>query len=186
MSCELSSWQRSKIKNKQAGFSLIEIAIVLVIVGVLASFTVTQLSKTLAKVRQAEAKTNLSEIYVVEQVFFHEFAGYVTEFGLLKVGFEGFHRYNVGFPAIVPPPPGYNGPPGDGIIDSYNYCLANAAICSTIASNGTLPSGAPTAAVTTTSNFTAGALAQIYQNGIDDVWTIDNTKNLVNTSPGIP
>ncbi|MFK7827143.1 MAG: type IV pilin protein [Oligoflexales bacterium] len=59
-------------KNKagQRGFSLVELMVVVAIIGILASLAVPRFRIFQAKARQAEAKTNLSHIYTLQQSYY--------------------------------------------------------------------------------------------------------------------
>ena len=57
------------------GFSLMEVMIVVVIIGILAALAYPNLEKYLKRARQTEAKTNLSAIYTAQKIYFtlHQF-----------------------------------------------------------------------------------------------------------------
>ena len=52
------------------GFSLMEVMIVVVIIGILAALAYPNLEKYLKRARQTEAKTNLSAIYTAQKIYF--------------------------------------------------------------------------------------------------------------------
>ena len=52
------------------GFSLMEVMIVVVIIGILAALAYPNLEKYLKIARQTEAKTNLSAIYTAQKIYF--------------------------------------------------------------------------------------------------------------------
>ncbi len=81
----------------QEGFSLIELMVVIVIIGILSSIAVPNFQKFQLKAKRAEAKANLAALYAAEQAFKSEFAQYFA--GLPDVGFEvaGTVGYDVGF-----------------------------------------------------------------------------------------
>ena len=54
----------------QAGFSLVELMIVVAIIGLLATVAVPKFEIFRAKARQVEAKNNLSHIYTLQHAFF--------------------------------------------------------------------------------------------------------------------
>ena len=86
----------SKYSNEK-GFSLVELMVVVAIIGILASLAIPKLKVFQAKARQAEAKTNLSQIYVLEMTYYgdnDEFAvldetgrGICSDGGENKIGF---------------------------------------------------------------------------------------------------
>ncbi len=52
------------------GFSLMEVMIVVVIIGILTALAYPTLEKYLKTARQTEAKTNLSAIYTAQKIYF--------------------------------------------------------------------------------------------------------------------
>ena len=52
------------------GFSLMEVMIVVVIIGIIAALAYPNLEKYLKRARQTEAKTNLSAIYTAQKIYF--------------------------------------------------------------------------------------------------------------------
>lgn len=58
--------------KQQAGFTLVEIMIVVSIIGILASIAFPKWEMFIARSKQAEAKMNLSQIYSLEQSYFAE------------------------------------------------------------------------------------------------------------------
>ena len=66
---------RRKIK-KQLGFTLIELMVVVVILGILATLAVPRYNRFVAKSRQSEAKTNLGHIAMLQDAFRVEYERY--------------------------------------------------------------------------------------------------------------
>lgn len=60
----------------ESGFSLIELFIVVVIIGILASMAIPRFMKTTAKNKQAEAENILKQIYVHQRVYRQEYNTY--------------------------------------------------------------------------------------------------------------
>lgn len=183
-----------KSRKSQAGFSLVELMVVVAIIGVLASIAVPSINKYLAKARQTEAKTQLSALYTSEKAFFAEYTAYDVRFAAVGYSPEGQLRYNIGFSgnhATANAGHGYNGSPAANFA-AKGYCGA----AGTLANGCTLLNGATGAAapnipaVTSMSNtamtFVAAATAQISSTGAADVWTINNSKVIRNTTNGIP
>jgi len=58
------------LKRNKKGFTLIELIILVAIIGILADIAIPNFLKFQAKARQAEAKSNLSAIYVAQLAYF--------------------------------------------------------------------------------------------------------------------
>lgn len=59
------------LKSNQRGFSLIELLIVLVIIGILAGLAIPQYMSYTTKAKQVEAKELLHQIYLLERAYYH-------------------------------------------------------------------------------------------------------------------
>lgn len=57
-------------KSAEAGFSLVELMIVVAIIGILAALAVPRFQSFQAKARQSEAKNNLSHMYTLQMSFY--------------------------------------------------------------------------------------------------------------------
>jgi prepilin-type N-terminal cleavage/methylation domain-containing protein len=64
-------------RRPQAAFTLVELMIVVVIIGILASLAVVGFKRYLGRARTAEAVALLAEMASKEQVYFLEFGGYI-------------------------------------------------------------------------------------------------------------
>lgn len=87
--------------KSNGGFSLVELMIVVAIIGVLAALAVPRFQTFQAKAKQAEAKTNLSHIYTLEQAYRGDNDTYAN---LATVGFTttgGKNRYAYTTPATT-------------------------------------------------------------------------------------
>lgn len=180
--------------NKQAGFSLVELMVVVAIIGILASIAIPSVNKYMAKARQSEAKTNLASLYTAEKAFFSEYNSYDSRFEAVGFSPEGGLRYNVGFGAagiIAGANVGFN---VTGLtaawFNTVAYCGTNGAYqrgCTTLrGATGAVPPALATSYVTAQNTFIAGATAQIQSSSTRaDTWTMNENKQLQNVSVGI-
>ncbi len=83
--------------RKQDGFSLIELLISLVIIGVLATIAIPMFLGYRVRASQAEAKANLSALKVAQSAHYAEANGYTDDLMLLAWRPEGSPRYLYGF-----------------------------------------------------------------------------------------
>jgi prepilin-type N-terminal cleavage/methylation domain-containing protein len=110
---------RAKTRKLDGGFSLVELAVVTAIVGVLASVAVPSFDLMVQRARGAEAKTMLAAIYDSETIFFGEFQAYTARLDAMAFQPSGMLRYNLGFFNDGGPPPP-EAP--QGTADCYQAC----------------------------------------------------------------
>ena len=78
------------------GFSLMEVMIVVVIIGILAALAYPTLEKYLKIARQTEAKTNLSAIYTAQKIYFTLHQSYADDINELDLSLaQGLYTYTI-------------------------------------------------------------------------------------------
>ncbi|HZC81121.1 MAG TPA: prepilin-type N-terminal cleavage/methylation domain-containing protein [Nitrospiraceae bacterium] len=140
-----------------AGFTLIELMIVVAIIGILVAIAIPNFMSYQAKARQSEAKFGLGGIFTAATAFYAVNATYtVASFSELDYAAAGSPVY------------------------SYNYGgIAINSGSSASACPGTTWVG-PSPAISAT-GFTAGARGNIDSDPTCDEWIIDDLRNLTNT-----
>ena len=98
--------------QNQKGFSLMEVLIVSILVGVIGGISVPYYQKYSRSVKTAEAKASLGQVYMVERAFFFQWKFYTHDLLTAGIAPEGELLYNVGFKSkgTDPTPDSYMGP----------------------------------------------------------------------------
>ena len=185
----------SSVKRRQlgeAGFSLIELMIVVAIIGILATIAIPNFNRFQAKAKQSEAKGNLTGIYTAEKSFYAEWSQYFGDFRDIGFAPEGKLTYTVGFGGSVTAPAApYNGPSVGSTGSMWNTKVAGAAPNTQQVSNipafvAMAAQGCLTGEVDPTlTTFTAQAEGNLnVASGKNDQWTISQTNSLCNNFDG--
>lgn len=153
--------------KSQAGFSLIELMIVVAIIGILATIAVPNFQRFQAKAKQSEGKGYLSAIYTGEKSFRAEWDNYTS--CMEGIGFDRDSttpRYSAGFTGAA-----------------YNPTTLATCTVSRLG-GGTAPAALGAGGVVPTALvFTAVATGNI-GGAVNDNWTIDQNRTIRNTVAG--
>lgn len=164
--------------NKQAGFTLIELMIVVGIIGILVAIAAPNFQIYQAKSRQSEAKIALAAIYGAEKAFYSEYAAYAGSMEAIGYEPEGARRfYATGFAAAH-----------SGTITGYSGVLTTAS--HPVLSNPFVCTGAPATLgaqlVGDAQGFSVVSTGCIRDGqAVQDTWTINEVKVLSNSAIGI-
>jgi type IV pilus assembly protein PilA len=148
--------KQTLMKNEK-GFTLIELMIVVAIIGVLASIAIPNFMSYLTKARQLESRVNLGAIGTNAEAWRAEnntFVATPTELGWAS---HGGTRYGYSYHAVL----------------LITNSVAGA--CAT--------SGDPQGAAATDVTFEAVANGDVEGDDTCDVWTYDQTRTLLNSTP---
>jgi len=179
-----------KAKKNQKGFSLIELMMVVVIIGVLAGVGIPQYQKFQMKARQSEVKSLLSGMYLAQKTFFSEWNQYYGDFNAVGYGLDGTLGYHMTFGAAGPvlgpaahPNLVYRGNAAPvwratQFCGGPNTCVVNAGVAANQAVAG---AGIPAGGLT----FDFGGVANIDSDPNLDTWRIDETKTFTQVTDDI-
>lgn len=76
-------------RRSTSGFTLMELLIVVIIIGILATLALPQFPRAMERARQAEARTILGHIYQAERVYYAEQDKYTGTMGQLTANIPG-------------------------------------------------------------------------------------------------
>ena len=165
-------------RANEAGFTLIELMVVVGIIGILVALAAPNFARYQSKARQSEAKLALAGIYLGEKSFYTEYNGYINSNDAIGYVPEGNKRYyTVGWGVAASTVTGYN-----GVTTAPSYARVNYpsgwTVCLTPATD---LGAAPAAAAVDAQSFTAAASGQLRDGQPCDIWQIDQNK-LVNNA----
>ncbi|MCC6543425.1 MAG: prepilin-type N-terminal cleavage/methylation domain-containing protein [Nitrospirae bacterium] len=143
--------------DREKGFTLIELMIVVAILGILAAIAIPNFMRFQAKSKQSEAKTNLGGIGTTAEAWRTENDTYIATAAQLGWAPQGATRY------------GY----------SYNALLLAA---NTTAGNCATSGAANAAAVAAAATFIAVADGDVDNDATCDVWQYNQLRALTNTT----
>lgn len=160
--------------SRQTGFTLIEVMVVVVIVGILAAIGIPNFLRYRAHAMQAEARSNLAAIFVAEASYFGEQKHYgdLSDIGF-ALGGIGTNRYT------------YRTGLGNGAglgPNGGNFCGPPSGSCDTIqtaipAVEAVVFTGSVGVAATSTTGFTATAAADLDSDATHDGWYVNDVKD---------
>ncbi len=166
----------------------------LFVVGILASIAIPNFLTFNCRAKQSEAKTNLTGLFTAERAFYGEYDTYTTDLITMNWMPDGSPAYVYGFSQAGPRPtaeilskiPGLD--PARRTTDDPRVLSpagqVNYQTTRMHSSNG-LPLTAqslPPDTHATKTEFLAGATGDVDNDGILDVWTIDDHRLLINVS----
>ena len=145
------------VLKKQAGFTLVELLIVVAILGIVSALAIPNFLRYQAQSRQGEARTNLSAIFVSEMAYYGEQSVYgnFSQIGYSLAGATNRYTYRVGPGTTINVDlllPGVGIDPGQNLI---------------------VPSGITPVPVP---GFTATATANLDGDLVIDMWHVNNIK----------
>lgn len=171
------------MKN-QKGFSLIELMMVVVIIGILATVGIPQYQKFQMKAKQSEAKALLSGMFTSQKAFFAEWNQYYADFNAVGFGLNGDLGYMVGFnnggingPATHPVQAYRN---AAQVFHAQRYCNDTGECTVSKARSGGTGNIPPNSRVIGGGNprFIFGAVANIDSDPAFDRWQINENRQL--------
>lgn len=166
--------------TNQKGFSLIELMMVVVIMGVLAGVGIPQYQKFQMKAKQSEVKALLSGMYTAQKAFYAEWNQYYADFNAVGYGLDGNLGYYVAFATQ-----GVNGPSthpnpiyrrGPRVFNATSFCntrVNGQPQCNISKARTRTPVGGTTARIST---FAFGGSANIDNDATLDQWRIDQNR----------
>jgi prepilin-type N-terminal cleavage/methylation domain-containing protein len=124
--------------KKHAGFTLVEMMIVVAILGVLGAIAIPMYSSYVESSRTAEGKSNLQQLRVLQEQYFSDNGEYAAKGATLKYDTAAT---TISLPAATAPLPGFK--PGAPSKLNYDYEITGAADGQTYLAKATRRGSAP-------------------------------------------
>lgn len=161
------------------GFSLIELMVVVLIIGVLAVIAIPNFLGQRSKAIQSELKTTMGAILTAEKSYFADRNAYTDNLNLVGLTMEGTPVFLYGFASDVTPA-------ASGVNDTAEYAAVNPGRYQTskmVTSAGVPLAEAdlPAAAIAGPQTIVIGAVGNIDQDALLDKWTVSTDGILMNT-----
>ena len=177
--------QKRRDQKTQKGFSLIELMVVIVIIGILANVGIPRYQRFMMKARRSEVKSLLTSMYAAQKSFYAEWDQYYADFDVVGFSLAGDQGYMVGFADNrglgIPfyPDAIYRNDNSAVIINTKDYC-DRGSVC-TYSRSGALVTNIPRLSVVQnfSQRFFFGGAANLDKDGVCDRWYITEARKLV-------
>ena len=171
----------ARMKLHNPGFTVVELAILIAVWGMLAAIATVGFQRYQAKSRQGESKLALSGMYAAQKTFYSTYSAYIPDVDAMGFTPEGTKRfYSAGWAnAWTGSVSGYTNPA------TTTPSINRTSYPSTWTNCNPALSTVPAATSTDPQSFTIIASGQIRGGQNCDVWSIDELKTLRNITVGL-